>query len=417
MGVNFGAVVDPKTRERRLKIAAQRARRRLWVSLVLAGLIHLLAVPLAVVSFRYEAPPAPEVSLVRIPAAAWDAARAGAPPPEGAERAPAEEKERRAKERKKPKEEEKAKPEPPPGQVVEVAPGNKEKPDDAAFAAESDNRVERETISRDRRAGAKVTTPKATAPSTEVGGGAERVAEGAEALGVEGGDEQALGPQEEAGSKLEIPSIEKRGEISLQEAPDGVGSVQNRSGSDEVRGNSDRFRVQVGEGEGDADQQAGGLGPQGGQELRLFPSASVVDRIVGAPAPDHVEGVAEDEGTFLNTREWRFASFMNRMKKGVSIAWDPNGVARTRDPSGKIYFWKDRYTIVSVTLRADGSLADIFVDQSSGVDFLDREAIAAFERAQPFPHPPKGMIDEQGQIQFKFGFFIDTSRVGLRIFR
>lgn len=394
------------------------ARKRLAVAVVLTALFHLAAIPAVLLAFRYQPGPEPEVALVRIPAREWDAAMrggrkidsSGEPRRESPPRTPP------ADEPKKPEE---PKAEKAPGQVVETVPGNQQRSDDAKFAAESDNKVDRETISRDRRAGAQVTTPKSTAPKSEQVSGAPE-AEGALAIGSGGvGDQPGKAQAEEkAGNKVEIPSIEKRDEVSLRLSPDGVGSVQNRKGSDELRGNSDRFRIQVGQGEGEADaDRAGNQGTAGGESLRLFPSAAVVDRIIGAPAPDHVEGVAEDEGTFLNTREWRYASFMNRLKKGVSQTWDPNAVARVRDPTGNIYLWKDRRTWVSVTLRSDGSLKDIYVEESSGVDFLDREAVAAFERAQPFPHPPQGMLDEQGQIHFQFGFFIDTRQVGLRIFR
>jgi len=354
------------------------------------------------------------VSLVRIPASQWDAAMQGARALEPGERAKADRDrspmEKRAEAQDPP---EKRVPEEPPGQVVETVPGNRERPDDARFAGETDNRVERETVSRDRRP-SKVVAPRATAPAAEQTPPGESEGD-ALAIGSGSGEGEA---QEERkfGSKLELPSIARRDELKLKLSPDGVGQVRNRTGSDELHGNSDRFRVQLGEGDDPADRP-GSDGPSGGRALQLFPSAAVIDRLTAAPAPDHVEGVEEGDGTFLNTREWKYASFMNRLKKGVSQHWDPSGVARTRDPTGNVYLWKDRYTILSVTLSSDGSLDDVYVEQSSGVDFLDREAIAAFERAQPFPHPPRGMMDEDGRIHFQFGFFIDTRSAGFRFFR
>ncbi|HEY0840058.1 MAG TPA: TonB family protein [Vulgatibacter sp.] len=378
-------------------------------------LFHLAAIPVGLLAFRYEPPPEPDVALVRIPASEWDAAMDGAralAPPARGDRKPDDPK-RPAAAKEEPAPEPKA-PEKAPGQVVETAPGNRERPSDARLAAESDNRVEKETVSRDRRP-EKVVAPKATAPAAPDQQPPGEPSKGALAIGEGGtGDEKA--EAKKFGTKLELPSIARRDELKLEISPEGVGALPNRTGSEELKGNSDRFRVQVGEGE-DPEDRLGGTGEAGGRALQLFPSAAVVDRITAAPAPDHVEGVEEGDGTFLNTREWKYASFMNRLKKGVSQNWDPNGVARTRDPTGNVYLWKDRYTVVSVTLRSDGSLDDVFVQQSSGVDFLDREAVAAFERAQPFPHPPRGMMDEDGRIHFQFGFFIDTSGAGFRFFR
>ena len=69
-----------------------------------------------------------------------------------------------------------------------------------------------------------------------------------------------------------------------------------------------------------------------------------------------------------------------------------------------------------MVLTPEGGLRDIEVTRSSGVDFLDNEAIAAFRRAQPFPNPPQGLIDDSsGMIDFPFGFHIEFSRSGLQL--
>ena len=59
-----------------------------------------------------------------------------------------------------------------------------------------------------------------------------------------------------------------------------------------------------------------------------------------------------------------------------------------RDPTGTMYGGRDRVTVLSVTLDREGNLEDVVVERSSGLDFLDIEAVKAFEKAQPFPHPP-----------------------------
>ena len=48
------------------------------------------------------------------------------------------------------------------------------------------------------------------------------------------------------------------------------------------------------------------------------------------------------------------------------------------------------------------------VDLPTGLEFLDDEAIEAFKQAQPFPNPPKQLV-ESGVIEFKFGFFFELS--------
>lgn len=412
-------MVDLELRERRKGSARRRLRWRISIAIALSLGAHLLFVPLFAQIFRFEpgAPKdAPPVEMVRIPAGEWDAALAEAERAAGAtsETArPAEEaRERRAAEEAPPPED----PVEAPGQVVEVAPGNDEEDPDARFAAESSNRVERESIAHDRRAGEAVTMPERTVREAPPETPPEASSQGSEgealALGEPGEERQA---EEAPGrTRVEVPSQARRDGLELPEEGPGDGSLPRQEGSDEVVGNSDRLRVELGQGEGEGDGAGEAAGAGG--ELRLFPSGAVVDRIVGGPAPDHVEGVDEGEGTFLNTREWKYASFFNRVKGSVARTWDPISVLRVRDPSGNVYAWKDRRTQLAVVLRLDGSIADLWVEQSSGVDFLDQEAMAAFERAQPFPHPPRALADEEGKIQFSFGFYLQTQEP-FRIFR
>jgi len=49
----------------------------------------------------------------------------------------------------------------------------------------------------------------------------------------------------------------------------------------------------------------------------------VLDKITGAAANDHLQDVDEGDGTYLNTKEWKFASFFNRVKQSVSQQWNP----------------------------------------------------------------------------------------------
>lgn len=418
--------VDLELRERRRRVARAEGRRRALVALVLVVLCHLVGVPLFALVFTRPGRPIeePKAELVRIPAAQWDSAFSTAnqakktPRLPGLELPEAEEPKPPELEEKQPEEE---KPEKMPGQVVETAPGNGEVDPNAKLAAESSNRVEHETIARDRAPGHDVTMPRETAPGKpKLDGPAPSPAErGKQGDGLSIG-EAGEGEDEhkgDAGTHLEVPSIEQRDRVAMKEAPDGAGGYRTQDESEALEGNSDRLRIEVGEGDGkDLADGAGAPVGQGGP-LKLFPSAATVDRIAGGASPDHVEGMEEGDGTFLNTREWRYASFFNRIKDSVGVQWHPGDEIRRRDPTGEVYAWKDRHTLLSVTLDADGRVADISVARSSGVDFLDREAMAAFERAQPFPNPPRGLADADGHIQFEFGFFLEVGTRGLRIFR
>ena len=148
------------------------------------------------------------------------------------------------------------------------------------------------------------------------------------------------------------------------------------------------------------------------------PSLDQLSMVSGAPANDHIRDVPKGEETLLNSREFRYATFFNRVKRGVSDHWHPGAVYLRRDPYGNIYGVKDRYTVLSVELNADGELRDVTVSQSSGVGFLDDEAISAFQLASPFPNPPRGLLEDDGTIRFQFGFYFEIGeRPRIRAFR
>jgi TonB family protein len=145
---------------------------------------------------------------------------------------------------------------------------------------------------------------------------------------------------------------------------------------------------------------------------------SVLDKISGAAPNDHLADVDEGEGTFLNTKEWKYSTFFNRVKQGVGMHWDPGTQVRQRDPTGNIYGGRDRYTILNVTLNERGLVKNVYVEKSCGLDFLDSEAMAAFERAQPFPNPPPGLISADSTVRFSFGFFLEMGGgPRMRLFR
>ena len=215
-----------------------------------------------------------------------------------------------------------------------------------------------------------------------------------------------------------MPDVKKRDEIAMKTiTKEGPGvSVENRPEAEELKGNSQRLNLVPGTQDQGEDVSAGRVGQAGA--LNLLPSAAVVDKITGAAPNDHLKDVDEGDGTYLSTREWKYASFFNRVKQSVSQEWNPSNQMRLRDPSGQIYGGRDRYTILTVTLDPNGHLKDAFVDKSSGLDFLDLEAIKAFERAQPFPNPPPGILATDQTVRFQFGFFLELSgRPGMRLFR
>lgn len=149
----------------------------------------------------------------------------------------------------------------------------------------------------------------------------------------------------------------------------------------------------------------------------LFPTAQNTPASAADSSFDYLSDVDEGDKTLLNRKRSRYWSFMNRLKQGVAQEWSPLEEYTRRDPHGKVYGVKDRYTVLRVTLNGDGSLRTIHVAKSSGLKFYDDEAVRAMRAAAPFQNPPEGLKDRDGLIHINFGLLLDVSRGTVRGFR
>lgn len=151
----------------------------------------------------------------------------------------------------------------------------------------------------------------------------------------------------------------------------------------------------------------------------LTPSNRTLQRVLPTAFPDYLKDIDFGDRTLLNTKEWRFASFFNRVKRAVAQHWHPDKEYSRRDPNGNVFGFKNRLTILHVLLRPDGRLKRIVLEHPSGLDFLDDEAVQAFRRAAPFPNPPHRLVNTRThQIAFRFGFIFEVTRTpSWRIFR
>jgi TonB family protein len=168
-------------------------------------------------------------------------------------------------------------------------------------------------------------------------------------------------------------------------------------------------------GQGGEEGSTGGVPGAPGSRTAPHPNlqatAEMLQRAIGkgAGSMDYLKDVDDGDSTALNSKRWKHAPFFNRVKRAVANEWHPEMVYVRHDPSGNVYGVKDRVTVLRVHLSPDGKLAAWTVLQSSGVDFLDDEAIDAFRKAQPFPNPPKDLIESDGQVHFNFAFIFELS--------
>ncbi|MCG5053544.1 MAG: TonB family protein [Myxococcales bacterium] len=301
-----------------------------------------------------------------------------------------------------------------PGQVVELPkPRNQERPKDAKFAAEYDSTVAKETkkfgelkadsrMSADGQAAETTTAspPSEAQPQVAPQAGTKAAALAMRTPGPQGADaraqRQGLGPRNLTGPNPETEAG----------PPDGDGREQSteRTLPEQPLG-------------GGTPGRAGQYGAPS-----LLPSLDQVAHAIGSGTQDHLDDVDDGAETALNAKKWKFASFFNRVKRQVRDHWRPAEEYRKRDPTFRIYGMRDRFTLLKVELKSDGSLASVGLDTPSGIDFLDDVAVEAFKQAQPFPNPPRQLVEEgSGLITFRFGFYFEIGGGGasprMKVFR
>ncbi|MCI0570808.1 MAG: energy transducer TonB [Myxococcaceae bacterium] len=301
------------------------------------------------------------------------------------------------------------------GQIVATAPGNNEVPEDSAYLAESNNRVQKETRARVQDVEYKNAAPRrsATKASDGVEGASAQVAQLAGNDGV-GTEDAPFRPGSGAVARsFQVPAVQSRDQIAMRVPREGSGpgvNVANQASSEAMPGNSARLKIHPGQ-EGRGDGQQGSLGRAGRRGITaLMPSAAAMDAIVGSAAPDDLRNVDEGDATALNTREWKYASFFNRIGKLVLPHWS-RGVDRevlVRDRTGQIYLRQDRATSVKVVLDDSGELQSVTVVKSSGVEFLDQAVVDAFKQVAWFGPPPGALLSSERTVAIPMSFTVEA---------
>jgi len=115
--------------------------------------------------------------------------------------------------------------------------------------------------------------------------------------------------------------------------------------------------------------------------------------------------------TLLNTREFKYFTYYNRIRKQLSQYWEPKVREKmtTMFKQGRtIASSQDRTTKLLIVLNSVGTLVTVQVLSDSGVRDLDEAAVEAFRSAAPFPNPPKGIIESDGTVKIRWDFVLET---------
>lgn len=115
----------------------------------------------------------------------------------------------------------------------------------------------------------------------------------------------------------------------------------------------------------------------------LIPSYDNLARQVPDSQPQR--DVEEGDEVSLNTTELKYLSYFSKLKDRIQMVWRYPEAAKVTGLQGRL--------VLKFVLNRDGSLRDLKVVKSSGVEILDDAAIKAIRRAAPFYAIPKNLGD------------------------
>jgi protein TonB len=125
---------------------------------------------------------------------------------------------------------------------------------------------------------------------------------------------------------------------------------------------------------------------------------------------DHVKNIPLGDITELNTTEFKFYGFYHRIKQKLEQHWGNTlrQKAKALYKRGQTIRGKgEKLTALLVILDSRGNILKVQLKSTSGVEELDAAAVESFNKAGPFPNPPREML-KLGKAFIEWGFVVKT---------
>ncbi len=143
------------------------------------------------------------------------------------------------------------------------------------------------------------------------------------------------------------------------------------------------------------------------------PQPQVAQSEPGQEAADNdlLHGVKDGDRTMLNTKEFVYFGYYHRIRQRLEQSWNSRlratlenyGVSGRRLATDREYM-----TRIVVVLDRHGRITAVQILGASGARDLDQAAVDAFNQAGPFPDPPTGLVDKNGEIRIRWDFVLQS---------
>lgn len=134
------------------------------------------------------------------------------------------------------------------------------------------------------------------------------------------------------------------------------------------------------------------------------------DNASSSSSNDYMKEIEEGVKTVVNTKEFIYYSYYNKIRTAIQKHWKKNVHEQVKiiyRDSRDLAEAAEKVTRIAVLIDKSGNLKDIEIIKNSGNNNLDRAATNAFEEAQPFPPPPEGILENDGNLRIRWDFVLN----------
>jgi len=133
----------------------------------------------------------------------------------------------------------------------------------------------------------------------------------------------------------------------------------------------------------------------------------------GSATDDYLPDVAVGAQTLLNANENKYYTFYERIRRRLKSIWyaKVSSSIENLEMSNQSHLLDGtKISGLIVYLNKNGDINKIEIDRYSGVKELDKAALDSFNKAGPFPRPPKGLINPNTNlIEINWEFVLMTT--------
>jgi len=132
---------------------------------------------------------------------------------------------------------------------------------------------------------------------------------------------------------------------------------------------------------------------------------------IASSSNDYLKTLPKSDLSQLNTVEFKHFGFYQRIKRQLEQYWGANlkaTAAKIYKAGRKIASEEDFVTNLEITINVKGLITKIKVLGPSGIKELDDAAIDSFNSAGPFPNPPTDLISSSGEAIINWGFVVKS---------